>query len=224
MLIAISQLFSVIERQHHQSRSGSVLARCRRLRAIFTVLDFVRGLADSTQMKWILAGSFLAFAGCSAMKESEAIVTFRRSTPEIAINSKNIELSVGDSAVVEIWARPRANHTGILVKKGSKYSFVVPPGQIWTDWFVRTNAEGYPHGPLSFIQEAFRSTKPLPNKNWFLLIGAIDRPERAPFSIGGTRVVRRMTCSGELVLFANDAKAFYWNNFGRIQVIITRVL
>jgi hypothetical protein len=175
-------------------------------------------------MKWILAGFFLTFASCSAMKESEAIVTFRRSAPEIATNSKNIDLSVGDSAVVEIWARLRANHTRIFVKKGSKYSFVVPPGQIWTDWFVRTDARGYPHGPLPLIQEAFRSTKPLPNENWFLLIGAIDRPERAPFCIGGTPVVRQMKSSGELVLLANDAKAFYWNNFGRLQVIITRVL
>jgi hypothetical protein len=139
---------------------------------------------------------------------------------------------VGDSAVVEIWARPRANHTKIFVKKGSKYSFVVPPGQIWTDWFIGTDANGYPHGPLPFIQEAFRSTKPFPDKNWFLLTGAIDRPEHAPFPIGGnpvgtpvgTPVERKMTSNGELILFANDAKSFYWNNFGRIQVIITRVL
>jgi hypothetical protein len=194
----------------------------------FTVRDLIRGLADSTQVRRILAGSFLTIASCSAMKQSETVVKFRRSAPELSTNSKNVELSVGDSAVVEIWARLRANHTKIVVKEGSKYSFAVPPGQIWTDWFIGTDANGYPRGPLPFIQEAFRSKKPLPGKNWFLLIGAIDRPERAPFCIGGnpagTAAVRQIKSNGELILFANDAKSFYWNNFGRIQVIITRVL
>jgi hypothetical protein len=137
------------------------------------------------------------------MKQSETVVIFRRSAPELSTNSKNVEFSVGDSAVVEIWARLRANHTKIVVKEESKYSFVVPPSQIWTDWFIGTDANGYPHGPLPFIQESFRSTKPLPDKNWFLLIGAIDRPERAPFCIGGnppgTAVVRQMKSNGELI-------------------------
>lgn len=167
-------------------------------------------------------------ASCSDMKQSETIVTFRRSAPEISTNSKTVDLSVGDSAVVEIWAKSPANHTNIVVKEGSKYRFVVPPGQIWTDWFIGTDANGYSRGPLPFIQEAFRSTKPLPNKNWFLLAGAIDRPEHAPFAIGGnpegTPAEMEMKSSGELIFFANDAKSFSWNNFGRIQVIVTRVL
>jgi hypothetical protein len=194
-----------------------------------TVRDFIPGLADSTQLRCILAGSFLTIASCSAIKQPETIVTFRRAAPEISTYSKTVDLSVGDSAVVEIWAKLRGNHTKIAVKEGSKYSFVVPANQIWTDWFIGTDANGYSHGPLPFVQEAFSSTKPFPNKNWFLLIGAIDRPECAPFYIGGgipvgTPVVKQMKSSGELILFANDAKSFYWNNFGRIQVIVTRVL
>jgi hypothetical protein len=157
------------------------------------------------------------------MKQSGTAVLFRRSAPELSSNAKNVALSVGDSAVVEIWARRRANHTQIVVKEGSQYSFVIPSGQIWTDWFIRTDANGYPHGPLPIIQEAFRSTKPLPDDNWFLLAGAINRPDHTPFPIGGNPVEKRMPSNGELILFANDAKLFYWNNFGRIQVIITRL-
>jgi hypothetical protein len=173
----------------------------------------------------------LGNVGCSPVKEAKAIIIFRQSTPEIPTKAQTVVLSLGDSVVVEVWAKSPANHTNIQVQKGSKYRFVVPPGQIWTDWFVGTDANGYSHGPLPFIQEAFRSRKLLPDSNWFVLTGAIDRPENAPFAIGGnpagtpigTPVQREMTSSGELILFANDAKSFYWNNFGRIQVIVTRV-
>jgi hypothetical protein len=174
----------------------------------------------------------LGNVGCSPVRQSEAIVIFRQSTPEISPIGQTVTLSLGDSAVVEVWAKSPANHTNIRVQKGSKIRFVVPPGQIWNDWFVGTDANGYHRGPLPFIQEAFRSAKFLPDSNWFLLAGAIDRPENAPFPIGGnpagtpvgTPVEREMPSSGELILFANDAKSFYWNNFGRIQVIVTRVL
>jgi hypothetical protein len=74
MLTAISQLSSVIERQHHHSGSDSVLARCRRIGAIFTVLDFVRGHADCTQMKWILAGSL---SGIRCLLGYERIRSYR---------------------------------------------------------------------------------------------------------------------------------------------------
>jgi hypothetical protein len=158
------------------------------------------------------------------MQPSQTAVIFRQSTPELAPNCSHCTLSVGDSVVVQVWAKLHANHTKIRVTEGSAYRFVVPAGQIWTDWFIRANANGYQLGPLPFIQELFRSSKPLPDKNWFLLTGALDRPDRSPFPIGGHPVERKMTSDGELVLFANDAKSFYWNNFGRIQVIITRVL
>jgi hypothetical protein len=179
-----------------------------------------------------LAGSCLTITSCFSVQQSETIVTFRRSAAQLSTSSKAVDLSVGDSAIVEVWARLRANHTKIRVKRGSKYRFVVPPGQIWTDWFIPTDANGYARGPIPFIQEAFASTKVLPHKNWFLLTGAVGCPEHQPFPIGanpvgmpvGTPVEKEMRSSGELILFANDARSFYWNNFGRIQVIVTRAL
>jgi hypothetical protein len=43
--------------------------------------------------------------------------------------------------------------------------------------------------PLALIQERFRSSKPLPDRNWFALAGAIDRPEHRPFWIGAGPLV-----------------------------------
>jgi hypothetical protein len=73
------------------------------------------------------------------------------------------------------------------------------------------------------VQELFRGCKPLPSKNWFALAGAIDNPINFPFVIGEGEKTVPMPATGELVLFANDANGFYWNNFGSLLVAITRL-
>jgi hypothetical protein len=165
----------------------------------------------------------MTFAVSQLMEASETTILFRKSAPHAVTSTELVKLSVGDSAVVQVWARPHVNHTRIAVMEGTGYHFLVPGGQTWTDWFIRCGANGYPHSALSFIQERFQSTKPLPDKNWFALVGAVDSPQRKPFLIGTGTLVCPMPATGELILFANDARCFYWNNFGRIQVIVTRI-
>jgi hypothetical protein len=157
------------------------------------------------------------------MQKTEMAVVFRRDSVPTIVHSGNVILEPGESAVVEVWSRRPANKTRIRVTRGMQLRFLVPANQAWTDWFIHAEACGYPHGPLSFIQELLASTKPLPTENWFALSGAIGSPDDYPFLIGGKPVVVTMKGSGELVLFANDARNFYWNNFGRIQVVITCV-
>jgi hypothetical protein len=168
-------------------------------------------------------------AGCLSpeeIEESQSTVVFRHDlTPSIA-KPGPIDLKPGESALVEVWARLPANETRIAVTPGMRLQFLVPAGQLWTDFYIETNAAGYPRGPLAFLQERFASTKPLPNKNWFLLCGAINRPDRFPFPIGSCNkgpVTVDIRGSGQLVLFANDARDYYWNNFGRLNVVIFRL-
>jgi hypothetical protein len=163
------------------------------------------------------------FAASQVAEASEGSIVFRKSEPHATTDSELIKLSVGDSAVLEVLAKFPINHTRIALIEGRSYRFVVPRRQIWTDWFISCDADGYSHSALSIIQERFRSTKPLPNQNWFALVGAVDNRYRTPFLIGTGALVCSVPASGELVLFANDAKCFYWNNFGRIQVVVTRV-
>ncbi len=177
----------------------------------------------------VCAASILALAGCLSsekIQESQTTVLFRPGLPPTIAQSAPINLRPGDSALVEVWARLRANATRITVTPGMRLRFLVPPGQVWTDFYTHTDASGYPHGPLGLVQERFASTKPLPDKNWFLLTGAFDRPDSFAFPIGISNkgpVSIDMQHSGRLVLFANDARDYYWNNFGRIQVVITRL-
>ena len=171
----------------------------------------------------------LIFAGCVSpekIKQSETTVLFHRGSTPTLVERGPIKLTVGESALVEVWSRLPANETRIAVAPGMEFRFLVPPGQVWTDFYVTKGASGYRRGPLAFIQERFASTKPLPDENWFCLVGAFNQPECFPFAIRtdnenpATITVHHF---GQLVLFANDARSFYWNNFGRIQVVITRL-
>ena len=148
---------------------------------------------------------------------------FPASKPAVAGGPADIsDLDIGDSAVFQVQARICANPTFLRVTKGTQYQFFVPPGQRWTDLFIGTDANGYANSPISCIQDLFRGLKPLPEKNWFALAGAIDRPRNAPFLIGNDRNPIVMKADGQLILFANDAAGFYWNNFGSLLVAITR--
>jgi hypothetical protein len=182
----------------------------------------------SRQQKRIMTGCILTslVAGCAspeAIQKSRATVVFPHTSPKVVVDSECTALNPGDSAVVQVWARLPRNHTGIWVTGGSAVRFSIPPRQQWTDWVIQTDGGGYPHGPIPFLQERFASTKPLPGENWFALVGAIEGSPSSPFLIGGKGRVVDFSDTGELVLFANDARSFYGNNFGRLQVIVTRL-
>lgn len=152
----------------------------------------------------------------------QGAVIFAQSRPSQVVAS-NVRLLPGDSAIIPVVARIPQNHTKIEVVQGASYSFLVPEGERWTDWLIKVGPLGYAHGPLVFIQESFRFRKPLPDQNWFALTGSVSGSDDHLFLIGGRLKPIPMQASGELILFANDAKGFYWNNFGTIHVVVTRV-
>jgi hypothetical protein len=157
------------------------------------------------------------------VKASVPPLIFLASKPVIGGPGDVYTLAVGDSAVVQVRAHIPANQTYLRVTQGTRYQFLAPRHQLWIDFFIRATEDGYWRGPIWFIQELFRGLKPLPAKNWFALAGAIDHPTNFPFLIGGETEPISVGASGDLILFANDAKGFYWNNLGSLMVAITRV-
>lgn len=150
-------------------------------------------------------------------------VVFRGSKSVPCSPSAPETLDVNDSAVVLVRARHPANFTPFQVEQGSDYEFYALPYQSWVDFFIPSSAAGYARGPVAPVQELFRGLKPLPQVNWFALVGAIGRPTNHPFLIGDGRKLVTVAANGRLILFANDAAGFYWNNFGSLAVAITRV-
>ncbi|TBD47127.1 hypothetical protein [Rhizobium ruizarguesonis] len=70
--------------------------------------------------------------------------------------------------------------------------------------------------------DAFNGSKFMPQEPWFRLCGAIDEDLETVFSIG-TFTKWRAPRSGILGCFANDAPAMYWNNMGKIAVVVAAV-
>lgn len=164
------------------------------------------------------------FVGCAGpVRTPSIVVRFNQlAAPEVIPVGTTTRLNVGESAIVPIWSRNPANSTELHVSPGELYRFFVLPDQTWTDWFITCQSDGYQtHTSLS-PQELAQSSKILPVQNWFVLCGAIDRPGVSTFVIGRvcTRLIDR---GGKLILFANDATFAYWNNFGKIWVLVTRI-
>lgn len=137
------------------------------------------------------------------------------------------ELAVNESDTVKVCAVNPRNHSGILLKKGCTYNFlVVPPGQTWTDGpkLKPFTAKGRTDLNVLLLQPYIK----MPLRSWFALLGSINNKRCTYFKIGEQRNNYRPGKDGELICFANDGIGFndYWylhNNKGQITFVITRI-
>ncbi|MBI1288511.1 MAG: hypothetical protein GC178_13150 [Flavobacteriales bacterium] len=106
--------------------------------------------------------------------------------------------------------------TTIIVHKGESYEITVD-GQ-WQDAnFPATDANGF----KGFTAPMFFGMllKPMPGQFYMKLCGKVGNWK---FPIGTSTIVT-MKRSGELFLFPNDAKGFFDNNSGTLQIILKRI-
>jgi hypothetical protein len=124
----------------------------------------------------------------------------------------------GQAAEFDVYSRKQWNATGVLLDRGIRYAYVVPPTEIWHDFYISTDADGYRKDYLSFWEKYRR----VPSENWFRLIGMVDQEPSLQllFSAGSDTFIA--PASGHLFCFANDMATMYWNNWGRVHVILSR--
>jgi hypothetical protein len=127
-----------------------------------------------------------------------------------------ITLEQGKPNSVNIHAKKFWNHTVIGLKVGQQY-LLKAEGK-WIDWYIETDANGYSRWYLR-PYEIFRRMR---RENWFALIGTIGESLNNAFLIGMGPTDYMPPISGELVCFANDMPGFYWNNYGSVQLTVTR--
>ena len=125
-----------------------------------------------------------------------------------------MRLSINETTEVEIKARRRWNETLIEISVGEQYQFTAIGN--WTDFIFTKDANGYSNSYMQLFDSWKRSKEHL----WFALIGALDKSD---YFLIGKNSCKTFSKNGILYCFANDAKAFYWNNFGKIQLEIKRV-
>jgi hypothetical protein len=127
-----------------------------------------------------------------------------------------INLAVGDSSCTQVPSDQIQFSSQINVEKGETYE-ITAFGE-WQDAsFHPTNANGF----KGFTAPMFFGMllKPMPSQYYMMLCGRIG-PWKFPIGTSTKITVRR---SGELKLYANDAKGFFDNNSGTLQVTVRRL-
>lgn len=125
-------------------------------------------------------------------------------------------------------AKEHATRVG-PVRAGVQYR--IRASGTWHDWWVPTDALGY---PSKLIQHWFEHARLVPNANWFALCGAL-----APSTASDEEVLQSVRShafdlssfvksgdawtpaqDGILYVFPNDVYNAYWNNWGEIEIEI----
>jgi len=127
----------------------------------------------------------------------------------------NFNLSLSETKVVEIKARPKYSEFGIEVKKGQQYSFERHNDERWCDFFIHCGPDGYSNPLASLFGMRVKGVK------CFTLCGSYNASDQNAFLIGSSAEVT-ITVDGILNFFANDTPGFYINNSGKISMRVTR--
>ena len=140
-----------------------------------------------------------------------------------ALDPQTAHLAVNESRTLRIRAHPYLNHAELFVFPGETYAIAPKKGQRWVDWFIRCGPEGYQWS----WTDRFKSQLRNPNAQFFALMVTVADDDGAsqPVTTHEHSTLDRFEPMqrGELTFFANDIKGWYWNNWGAIEVQVTRI-
>lgn len=147
-------------------------------------------------------------------------------------------LAPGASCLAVVGADEWNHRSGLLACAGQRLRISVPGHQFWYDAGRRSHPMQGDEG--NGLMNAFQGRKRVPGQNWFVLsAGTLPSsasddadPEHAAAlpaaALSAPTVTYTAKAAGELVFFANDARAFwpapklfYGNNRGHAWVVVT---
>jgi hypothetical protein len=125
-----------------------------------------------------------------------------------------MRLEINKPKSFKISSRKPWNETGIEIRAGERYEFIADG--TWWDLIYRADADGFTNSYMQRFDKSKRSEENL----WLALIGSLDKSKS--FLIGKQQQIT-FEEDGILCCYANDLEHFYWNNFGRLDLKITRI-
>ena len=128
-------------------------------------------------------------------------------------------IAKGTSTTSRIFSRDYYSDSSLSVKSGESYYFNVGPNNKWWDFVIRSS----PCGFNNFLVKD--SKKRLPGVKVFCLCGTFEKNENDHFKIGQGLESFEILKDGTIYFLANDHCEPFWykNNFGSIQLDITRI-
>lgn len=133
------------------------------------------------------------------------------------INSISV---INEQVILEIKSREKYSSQQIAIKIGEKYEIAFnSPQDKWYDLGIPSTAQGYENISINLFNLKMRVL----DAKCFALCGCFDEDDETAFLIGLRKTIE-VKNDKILSFFANDVKGFYWNNFGKLKVKITRTL
>lgn len=135
-------------------------------------------------------------------------------------------LAVGQTARSWIDPQNERTRTRIVLERYASYA-LRGQGKWLDDGLDSTTARGYPATEHFFLAVPWFLVVQLatrhPRAPLYSLVGELSSRPRAFLRIGDSLPTFRPDATGELVVFANDAKHFYGNNRGCMQLLVERL-
>lgn len=129
-------------------------------------------------------------------------------------------LAVGASCVASIKAEISENTVGLHLQRSEEYIVTVAGDQVWHDGsYDHIPPEG---GSGNLLMNLFAFLKKHRDAEWFALIGEIKGANKCHLHDLSKSSNLLAEEDGLLILYANDARGFYWNNRGKVAAIISR--
>lgn len=137
-------------------------------------------------------------------------------------------LEINESITITVDSEKLFNHTGILVEKSESYIITTAPDDTWTDGSITCDANGWHTDDVTLGWKEIpikiaRKMRRVKDADWFTLCASVGRVDETAKAVGSAGQYD-VTKDGELTFFANDLKSKIDNNFGSIDVTITRAV
>lgn len=127
-----------------------------------------------------------------------------------------MKLAINQEETFKIRAFKQWNDTNLEIKAGETYVFT-STGK-WFDFFICCDANGYKRWYLKYAEKKRRA----PGELWFALMGSINHGKKQYYQLYSRKPIT-FEESGQLTCFANDLKCMYFNNWGKVKLVVKRI-
>lgn len=125
-------------------------------------------------------------------------------------------LQPGETIQLDIYAADIYSRNIVAVEPGQEYNVRYIPGRRWIDLMIPATAAGYKNPLADMFGQRLKGC------NCFCLCATINHNDACAFPIGLEHTFI-CTMTGSLSFFANDVPGYDWNNWGHINILVTRL-
>lgn len=177
----------------------------------------------SSKLRWLFVATAVWVMAEHAWSGTDHLNPAAKLSPQAELWCSQVDghrLIVGASCVTTIKAEFARNDVGLHVRGRDEYIVSVFGEQVWYDASQKHIA---PHGSSgSFLMNLFAFLKKDRDADWFALMAEIKGANKSYIHDLSRSSIFIAENDGQLVLYANDARGFYWNNHGEITVTVFR--